>query len=401
MPKELSQDILKWTLLAILVGILAGIASFGFFTSVNWAIEFRRAHEWLIIFLPLIGILVAKFYASFGTGVDGGNNLILDEIHESKNHIPLRMAPMIFVSGVLSHLFGASVGREGAAVQMGAGLSDQFSKYFGNYFNSRKIVLMMGMSAGFSSIFGTPIAGTVFGLEILFLGLISYEAIFPCLIASIVGYYTALALGISYSHFDPIAMPPVTLIGFLSAAIAGVCFGLAAKFFIWSLHKVKSFMAQKCPNPIYRPFFGGLLIVIFFFIFKTDRYLGLGEDIIHASFLKHVLPWDFFGKIFMTAASVGTGYRGGEVMSLFYIGATLGNALSFILPLSIPLLAALGFVSVFAGASNTPIACLFLALQLFGSEIGVYAAIAIVMSYLVSGQEGLYHSQRIHLLKKL
>ncbi|MDD4973074.1 MAG: chloride channel protein [Bacteriovorax sp.] len=397
MPKIL----FKWTLLSILVGVMAGTASYAFLISVNAAIEYRRAHQWIVLFLPIAGVLVAWFYSRFGVDVDGGNNLILDEIHDPKKHIPLRMAPMIFASAVISHFFGASVGREGAAVQMSAGLSDQFSKYFGGYFNNRKIILMMGMSAGFASIFGTPIAGTIFGMEILFLGSVTYEALFPCLVASIIGYFTAMTLGISYAHYGPIEIPSLSLVRILSAAAAGICFGLVARFFIWLLHFVKDFLAKKCPNPIYRPFFGGVIVILFFYIFGTDRYQSLGEEIINASFIKHILPWDFIGKIFMTTMSVGSGFRGGEVMSLFYIGATLGNALSFILPLSIPLLAALGFVSVFAGASNTPIACIFLALKLFGSEIGVYAGIAIVVSYLFSGQKSIYHSQRKYLSKKL
>ncbi|MDO9184075.1 MAG: chloride channel protein [Bacteriovorax sp.] len=397
----MTQQIFKWSLLAILVGLMAGVASCAFLVSINAAIEFRRTHQWLIIFLPISGALVAWFYSHYGQAVDGGNNLILDEIHEPKKLIPLRMAPMIFISSVLSHLFGASVGREGAAVQMSAGLSDQFSKYFGEYFDNRKIILMVGMSAGFSAIFGAPIAGTIFGMEVLFLGSLTYEALFPCLIASIIGYFTAIALGISYTHYAPIEIPPFTFLRIFSVALAGICFGLVARFFVWLLHKLKDFLASKFPNPIYRPFIGGLIIVFFFYLFGTDRYQNLGEDIINASFVKHVLPWDFVGKIFMTTISVGSGFRGGEVMSLFYIGSTLGNALSFILPLPIPLLAALGFVSVFAGASNTPVACLFLAFNFFGSEIGIYAGIAIVISYLFSGQKSLYHSQREHLLKKL
>ncbi|MGZ3788454.1 MAG: chloride channel protein [Bacteriovorax sp.] len=397
----MAKTLFKWTLLSILVGTLAGGAAYAFLNSVNFAIQIRKAHPWMVLFLPIVGVFVAWVYQTYGKDVDRGNNLILDEIHEPTKHIPFRMVPMIFLSATLSHLFGASVGREGAAVQMGAGISDQFSKFAGNYFDNRRIVLMAGMSAGFAAIFGTPIAGTIFGIEVLLLGSVTYEALFPCLVAAVVGYYSALGLGISYAHYGPIVIPQLTLIGILSAAAAGIVFGLAARFFILALHSVKHFLAEKCPNPIYRPFFGGVVVALCFYALGTDRYQNLGEDIINASFLTHVHPWDFLGKIFMTAASVGSGYRGGEVMSLFYIGATLGNALSFILPLSIPLLTALGFVSVFAGASNTPVACIFLALRLFGSEIGVYASIAIVMSYLFSGQDGIYYSQRKHLLKKL
>ncbi len=393
--------IFKWTIVAILIGVMAGAASFAFLNSINISITFRKTHQWIVLFLPFVGVAIAWFYNRFGKSLESGNNLILEEIHNPQNHIPFRMAPMIFVSSVLSHLFGASVGREGAAVQMSAAMSDQFSKFFGNYFDNRKILLMMGMSAGFSSIFGSPIAGTIFGMEVLILGSVTYEAMFPCLVASIVGYSTALGLGITYAHYGPIEIPSLTFLKIVCAALAGIGFGLAARFFIWSVHLLKDFITQKCINPIHRPFFGGIFVVVCFYLFGTDRYMGLGEEIIQASFLNRVYPWDFMGKIMMTAVSVGSGYKGGEVMALFYIGSTLGNAMSFILPLSLPLLAALGFVSVFAGASNTPIACLLLSMQLFGSEIGVYAAIAIVMSYLFSGHTGLYHSQAKHLLKKL
>ncbi len=395
------RSLFKWTVLSSLVGLLAGIAAVAFFKGINWAVDFRRAHTWLVIFLPIVGVLVAWFYSRFGKEVDAGNNLIIDEIHESKKHIPFRMVPMIFFSAILSHLFGASVGREGAAVQMGSGISDQFSKYTGHIFSNRKIILMVGMSAGFSAIFGTPIAGTIFGMEVLQVGSITYEALFPCLVSGVVGYFTAIALGINYANYGLISAPALSLPTILSAAIAGISFGLAARFFVWLLHAVKDLLAKHCRTSIYRPFFGGLFVVLFFYATGTDRYMSLGEDIINQSFVAHVYPWDFLGKIFMTAISVGSGFRGGEVMSLFYMGATLGNALSLILPMAIPLLAALGFVSVFAGASNTPIACIFLALKLFGPEIAVYAGIAVVMSYLFSGQTGIYYSQRKHLINKL
>lgn len=397
----MGKSLLKWTVLSTLVGLLAGVAAVAFFSGINWAIEFRRSHKWIVIFLPIVGVIIAWFYSRFGQEVDAGNNLIIDEIHEPKKHIPFRMVPMIFVSAIISHLFGASVGREGAAVQMGSGISDQFSKFAGHIFSNRKIILMVGMSAGFSAIFGTPLAGTIFGMEVLQVGSITYEALFPCLVSGTVGYFTAIALGINYANYGLIATPALSVTSILSAAVAGICFGLAARFFVWLLHAVKGLLAKYCSNSIYRPFFGGLFVVTFFYITGSDRYMSLGEDIIKQSFVTHVYPWDFFGKIVMTAASVGSGYRGGEVMSLFYMGATLGNALSLILPLTIPLLSALGFVSVFAGAANTPIACILLALRLFGPDIAVYAGIAVVMSYLFSGQTGIYYSQRKHLLNKL
>lgn len=390
----------KWTLLSILVGGLVGVVSYAFYSSLNMAIEFRRSHQWLVLFLPLVGMAVARFYVKYGGEVEAGNNLILDEIREPQKIILFRMAPMIFISSSLSHLFGASVGREGAAVQLGASLADQFSKYFGMYFNNRTIVLMAGMSAGFASIFGAPLAGTVFGLEILFLGPLALQAFFPCLIAAFVGHYTAQFVGLTHAQYAPVNVPDLSLLNLLWVIIAAACFGGVARFFIWLLHWMKDFLSAKCPNPVFRPLFGGIITIILFYLFATDRYQSLGEEIIQASFVQHVYPWDFLGKIFMTTLSLGSGFRGGEVMPLFYIGATLGNALSFILPLAIPFLSALGFVAVFAGAANVPITSFILAIGFFGPTIAVYAAIAVVVSYLVSGHKGIYKSHRKHRFKK-
>lgn len=390
-----------WCSLAIVIGILSGIASTLFLHTVEWAITFRREHSWMILFLPLVGFLVAWFYNLYGRDIEGGNNLILEEIHQPQKTIPFRMVPMIFLGATLSHLFGASVGREGAAVQMGAGISDQFSKYLDKFFKNRKLILMMGMSAGFASIFGAPIAGAIFGFEVLFIGTLVYDALLPCLVAAIAGYYTALLLGVIHPHYLFMEIPNLSLPGFLSAIVAGIIFGYTAKLFVWSLHKVKEIYQKHVPNKLYHPIIGGVIVAASFYAIGSDRYHNLGEEIIRASFTQHVYPWDFLGKIFMTVVSVGSGFKGGEVMSLFYIGSTLGNSLAYILPLDYPILAALGFVSVFAGAANVPIASVILAFELFGPGIGAYAALAVVASYLFSGGSGIYHSQRTHLEKNI
>lgn len=398
---QMLKRMVVWCLLATIIGILAGIASTLFLHSVDWAIEFRRAHSWLILFLPLVGFLVAWFYKAYGSGVENGNNLIMDEIHNPQKTIPFRMVPMIFFGAVISHLFGASVGREGAAVQMGAGISDQFSKYLGKFYDNRKLILMMGMSAGFSSIFGAPIAGAIFGFEVLFIGTLVYDALLPCLVAAIAGYYTAFLLGVVHVPYFFMEMPHVSIAGLLSAIAAGVIFGYTAKLFVWSIHTIKDLLQKYCKNNLLHPVIGGGVLILCYYIVGSDRYHSLGEEMIRASFTQPMYPWDFLGKIFTTAASVGSGFRGGEVMSLFYIGSTLGNVLSYILPLDYPILAALGFVSVFAGAVNTPIASVILAFELFGPGIGIYASLAIVASYLFSGNHGIYHSQKTHLKKNI
>ena len=395
------KRILNWSILAIFIGVTSGVTSWAFYSCLNLAISTRESHHWLIYFLPLVGAAVTWFYLKFGSEIDAGNNLVIDEIHNPQKHIAFRMVPMIFISSVLSHLFGASVGREGAAVQMGAGIADQFNKLIGTFFKNRKIILMMGMSAGFSSLFGAPLAGTIFGMEILSLGSLSYEALYPCLISSVVGFFTAAYLGIEHLPLYVSEVPVLHAKTILSALIIGVACGLTAKFFLIFLHQFKNFLSSKFSNPIFRPFIGGVLLIVFYLLVNSDRYLNLGEKYIVQSFEQIMYPWDFLAKIVSTVISVGAGFRGGEVMSLFYIGSTLGNTLSFIVPLTKSVCAALGFVAVFAGTVNTPIAALFLAIEYFGGTVSIYAALAIIMSYLVSGQEGLYNSQRKHLLTKI
>jgi H+/Cl- antiporter ClcA len=375
----------------ILIGIVVGIISYLFLQSLNFAIEMRKANPWLILCLPLAGAGVAWVYNRYGQEIEAGNNLILDEIHEPRKIIPFKMVPMIFIASSISHFFGASVGREGAAVQMGAGISDVLSRYFHVH---RKYFLMMGISAGFASIFGAPLAGTIFGMEVLALSVINLEALFPCLIAGLSGYFTAYLLGLHHTSFTRIEIPALSLSGLVSALAAGVIFGLAARLFSWALHFSKKIFTQKISHPIARPMIGGIIIIICYYATGSDRYLNLGEEVIQSTFYQHIYPWDFLGKIWMTALSVGSGFKGGEVMPLFYVGATLGNSLSNILWLSYPVLAALGYVAVFSGAANTPITGIILAMEFFGSEIGAYAALAIVASYLFSGSRGIYSSQR-------
>lgn len=398
---EMIKKMLLLCVLGVLIGGASGLVSTLFHHSIKWAIEFRKAHDWIILFLPLVGCAVAWVYMKFGKDIEKGNDLIIDEIHESKKAIPFRMVPMMFVGSVVSHLFGASVGREGAAVQMSSAISDQFSKYVNPFFNNRRLILMMGMSAGFASIFGTPLSGAIFGFEVLFIGTLVYDALLPCLIAAIAGYYTAFLLGVTHSYYFHVETLPISISGILSAIVAGIIFGYVAKFFTWSFHKIKDFFAAKIKNRLFHPLLAGTVIILVYYSTGSDRYLNLGEEIIVSSFTQHVYPWDFLAKNFMTTLSLAGGFKGGEVTTLFYIGATLGNTLSYILPLDYPILAALGFVSVFAGAANTPIAGVILAFELFGSGIGIYASLAIVVSYIFSGKSGIYHSQRTHTEKKI
>jgi H+/Cl- antiporter ClcA len=385
----------KWLVLALLVAALAGTASAWFLHALDWATQTREAHHWLIALLPLAGFAVAWVYLQIGQSVEGGNNLLIDEIHDPRKAVPLRMAPLIFLSTVISHLFGASVGREGTAVQMGGALADQVTQRFKLSPADRRILLMAGISAGFSSVFGTPLAGAVFGLEVLVVGRMRYDALWPCFVAAIMANLVTSLWGIEHTHNAAGAIPALAAWPIAAVLLGGALFGLVGMAFAKSTHALSAFMKRRISYSPLRPALGGAILALLVWLTDAWRYVGLGIPTIEQAFVQALPSWDFAAKMLLTIGAIGTGFKGGEVTPLFFIGATLGNALAPLLHLPIGMMAALGFVAVFAGAANTPLACTLMALELFGSQIGVYAALACVVSYLFSGHTGIYRSQRI------
>lgn len=385
----------KWLVISSLIAILSGSASAGFLLSLDNVTAWRQSHPWILLFLPIAGLMVGLVYNWFGKPVDAGNNLIIDEIHDPKKVVPLRMVPLVLGGTVISHLFGASVGREGTAVQMGGALADQLTHVFRLKHSDRRILLMAGMSAGFASVFGTPLAGAIFGLEVLAIGRIRYDALFPCLIAGIIADRVCLTWGVHHTHYVIGNIAPVDICSVGSVIFAGIIFGIAGMVFSISTQRFGTLVKRTITFPPLRPFVGGIAIASLIYIFGAWQYTGLGISGIVRAFDEPVEPWNFLGKMFFTVLSLGTGFKGGEVTPLFYIGATLGNALAPLLHMPFAMMAGIGFVAVFSGAANTPIATTFMAIELFGAEIGAFAAIGCFTAYLFSGHTGIYHAQRL------
>lgn len=322
--------------------------------------------------------------------------MILEQIHRPEAPVPLRMAPLVLLGTVTTHLFGGSAGREGTALQMGGSLADGLSRLFRLPPADRRLLLMGGISGGFGSVFGTPLAGAVFGMEVLSLGTLRYDALVVCITAGFVGNQVTEAWGLHHTPYLVQAIPDFSLALFAKVLLAGALFGLAALLFAELSHGFKAWFRALTASPVLRPALGGLSVVALTFLIGTQDYLGLGVPMIQQSFTAEgVPPLAFLWKILFTTVTLGAGFQGGEVTPLFFVGATLGNALAPPLGLPPDFLAALGFVAVFAGAANTPLACILMGAELFGTGALPYIGLASTLSYIFSGHRGIYSAQRV------
>ncbi|CAN5405167.1 voltage-gated chloride channel family protein [soil metagenome] len=383
---------------AMAVGLASGVASGVFLETLHWATDQQTARPSLLYALPIAGAGIAWLYHRYGRNAAAGNNLLLDQIHAPTSvGVPLRMFPLVLVSTIVTHLFGGSAGREGTAVQMGGAIAGATVRRLGWSQDRARTLLMCGISGGFSGVFGTPLAGTVFGMEMLAVGGMRYEALIPCLIAAIASNWIVQELGVAHAHYVFATPAPAYAIGIISKiVIAGIVFGLVAALFSELTGVIERRARQLVGNPILRTTLGGCAVVLVTLAFGTRAYNGLSLQLLSDSFTgAHIATFAFAAKLALTALTLGVGFKGGEVTPLFVIGATLGVTLAGPLNLSPDFLAALGFVAVFAAAANTPLACVVMSVELFGGGGVVYFGIAIFVAYTVSGHRGIYHAQRI------
>lgn len=420
MKKTLSQEhypllkhLIRWTILVIPMAITIGSMVALFLWLLSSAIHFRFAHPWLLFLLPLAGAAIHFTYQHLGKSSEKGNNLIIDEIHQPGGGVPKRMAPIILLTTVVTHLFGGSAGREGTAVQIGGSIAGMFGGWFKLSDLDMRTILTAGVAAGFGAVFGTPLTGAIFAMEVLTIGRIQYDALLPALIASVIGDLTVSFWNVPHTHYHIDVFTentyflseylPVDILLIFKVIIASAIFGLASYLFATMVHEIKSFFSQVVKKKWLIPVFGGLILIgLTYAIGKPDYLsLGIGAEYPGAVTIPSAFqaggadPFSWFWKTLYTTLTLGTGFKGGEVTPLFFIGATLGNTLSAIMDAPVSLFAALGFIAVFAGATNTPLACTIMGVELFGAEYTLFFAIACFTAYFFSGHSGIYSSQRI------
>jgi len=386
--------VMKWIFICLAIGFLSGTASAIFLLSLDFVGQIRNTFPWIYILLPLGGIFIGYMYFRGPKEAAFGNNSILDEFKNNTSKISILMAPMIYLSTLITHLLGGSAGREGTAFQMSTSIADQFSKFINFNSDDRKILLSIGISGGFASVFGTPLAGAIFALEILTFQKFPLKFILPSFITAFVAHYCCVEIySIEHSSYHVFSNTPVTFYSLMLIVCASVCFGFAARIFAFFANIFSKIAKQTVQNSIFRPVVGGIILVILYSCFNSTEFYGLGLSGIEKSFFIPLRDMNFLIKLLLTTFTLSFGFKGGEVTPLFYIGATLGNYLFQWVPLPLDLLAAMGFIAVFAGATHSMIASSVMAFELFGIEHLHYFIIACFIANLFSGKHGIYESQ--------
>ena len=385
----------KWIVFALLSGILIGLVGSVFYYGIVLVTQLRNSFPWLLFFLPVGGLAIVGLYHLLHDEKDSGTNLVLSAIH-SNDKIPLKMAPLIAVSTLLTHLFGGSAGREGAALQLGGSIGNALGKLFRFDDKDQHIMIMCGMSAAFSALFGTPLAAAIFSMEVVSVGIMHYSALVPCVVASLTAHGIASLLGIAPESFEIGTLPDFTPGSALLIGILAVLCAMVSILFCLTLHTGERFYRHFFKNAYLRAAVGGGIVILLTLLAGSQTYNGAGMSYIEECFeTGTVFPAAFLLKMVFTAATLGAGYKGGEIVPSFFVGATFGCLFGSLTGFSPALCTAVGMGAVFCGVTNCPITSLLICFELFGFEGMPYFLIAIALSYMMSGYYGLYSSQKI------
>ncbi len=385
---------LKWLVFSGIVGIVLGLVGAFFCICLATVIEYREANLQTMFLLPVAGLFIVGFYEIMEEGSNKGTNLVLSSITEGKE-VRLMMTPLIFFATILTHMYGGSSGREGAALQIGGSIGSYMGKIFKLNVSDKRIFIMAGMAGAFSAVFGTPIAATIFAIEVVSVGNMQYAALVPCAISALVANAVAMHFGALPEAYHIKEMVDFTFVTASKTILLGVLCAAVSVIFCIVLHKTGDLFKKGFENPYVRIFIGGVIIIILTMVLKTREYSSTGVAIIERAVDEGEAYWyAFILKMIFTAITLGCGFKGGEIVPSFFVGATFGCAVGYLIGMSPSLCAAICMVSVFCGVTNCPIASLIIALELFGIEGIPFYLLAISISYMLSGYYGLYNTQR-------
>lgn len=384
--------LLKWIVVGGLVGGVGGVVGALFHLGVNYATSVRLAHPWVLYLLPLGGLVIAGLYRL--CKLEGkGTNAVIESVHFGSD-VPVLLVPLIFVSTVITHLCGGSAGREGAALQIGGGIGYRTGRLLHLGEKDLPLATLCGMSGVFSALFGTPLTATVFALEVISVGVLYYAGLVPCITAAMTGYLISLLLGVPPTRFT-VAMPALDAWTMLLVLVLAILCALVSILFCRGLHITEHLAARLVKNSYLRAAAGGVVIIALTLLLGTTDYNGTGMDVIQRALNGQANGWAWLLKLLFTAITIGCGFKGGEVVPSFFVGAAFGCWVGTLLGLPPAFAAAIGLVAVFCGAVNCPIASVVLSVEMFGAEGMLYFAMACAISYVLSGYCGLYSSQTI------
>ena len=389
-----SYSFIKWCILAIITGGIIGVFSSLFGHALTMATSWRKEYPWLLLGLPLAGVIIVFLYQNFGKD-DGGTNQVFSTVR-NRDEVPPSAAPLIFISTVLTHLTGGSAGREGAAIQLGGSIANQLGRWIKLDEEDTHVIVMCGMSAAFAALFGTPMAAAIFSLEVISVGVMYYTALMPCLIASLMAAGVAEALGTHAEHFFEGFVPSMTVISGLKISFVILVCSMVSILFCIVLKLVGKAYGKWFKNKYTRIMAAAVIIIVLNLLLQTTDYMGAGTElIVQAVQFGKARPLDFFWKLVLTALTMKAGFKGGEIVPSFCIGATLGCAMGQLVGFEPRLCAACGMIAFFCGVTNCPITSMLIAFELFGFEGVSYYLIAVAVSYATSGYYGLYKDQTI------